>query len=124
MTTESYLNDDPSWLASDHGKDTAESGSATKSAFAGLYPNGFLPSGTAVAKVNGYIVPLDAGASDGSQTFFGCTAEPVKLNANSAPQVGVAVQRMGIVRVARTPFQTGKGKWPTAAPANFVYSTG
>ncbi|MDX3839560.1 hypothetical protein [Streptomyces europaeiscabiei] len=53
QTTESFGQDDQSWLASAHGTDTARSITLDTSAFtAGThYPNGYFPSGLAVGKI-------------------------------------------------------------------------
>lgn len=50
------------WLGSAHAIGNARTETVNVSAFtAGThYPNGFLPSGTAVAKVSGLLVPYDA----------------------------------------------------------------
>lgn len=61
IRTESFGGGDQSWLGSDHATGNARTETVEVSAFtAGThYPNGFLPSGTAVAKVAGLLVPYD-----------------------------------------------------------------
>jgi hypothetical protein len=65
---------DMSWLGSDHGIANARTEIVDISAFtAGThYPNGYLPSGTPVAKVSGALVPYDA--TEGTTTGAGVLA--------------------------------------------------
>lgn len=59
LKTETFGGGDQSWLGSAHGIGNARTETLDISAFtAGThYPNGFIPSGTAVAKVAGVLVP-------------------------------------------------------------------
>lgn len=65
---------DMSWLGSDHGIANGRTEIVDISAFtAGThYPNGYLPSGTPVAKVGGVLVPYDA--TEGTTTGAGVLA--------------------------------------------------
>ena len=62
MKTETINSGDMSWLGSAHGIENARTELLDISAFtAGThYPNGYIPSGTPVAKVGGMLVPYDS----------------------------------------------------------------
>lgn len=61
LVTESFGAGDMKWLGSDHGIANARTETVKVSAFtkATHYPNGYIPSGTPVAKVAGQLVPYD-----------------------------------------------------------------
>ncbi|MCV7354489.1 head decoration protein [Mycolicibacterium fluoranthenivorans] len=79
------------------------------------YPNGFLPSGTAIGKVTatGLFGPYNDAASDGTQTLYGFTyadARFVRQNGTTAAKVGTgAVVNDAIISVGKLPFQSGTG---------------
>lgn len=62
MKTETIGAGDQSWLGSSHGIRECRTEQLNVSAFtAGThYPNGYIPSGTPVAKVGGLLVPYDS----------------------------------------------------------------
>src|SRR5690349_4066809 len=61
LRTETFGAGDQSWLGSAHGIANCRTETLDVSAFtAGThYPNGYIPSGTPVAKVGGLLVPYD-----------------------------------------------------------------
>jgi len=61
LKTETFGGGDQSWLGSTHGIANARTEILDISAFTATthYPNGFIPSGTPVAKVGGLLVPYD-----------------------------------------------------------------
>lgn len=61
LRTETFGAGDQSWLGSDHGIGNCRTETVDISAFTKgtHYPNGYVPSGTAVAKVGGLLVPYD-----------------------------------------------------------------
>lgn len=61
LKTETFGAGDQSWLASTHGIHECRTETVDISAFtkATHYPDGYIPSGTAVAKVGGVLVPYD-----------------------------------------------------------------
>ncbi len=121
ITTKSWGVGDQSWLGSADGTTNGHNGSLLVSAFAGLYPDGYLPSGVAIARLaNGDIVPYDSTASDGSQNFYGCTFTDLEMRSDLTRVAGAILQRAH-VRKGLTPRQSGKGSWPATAPANFIY---
>lgn len=75
QTTESFGQDDQSWLASAHGTDTARSITLDTSAFTSgtHYPNGYFPSGLALGKItaSGKYGPYSNAASDGTEVLAG-----------------------------------------------------
>jgi len=74
-TTETFGQDDQSWLASAHGTSSARTITLDTSAFtAGThYPNGYFPSGLPLGKItaSGLYGPYDNAASDGTETLAG-----------------------------------------------------
>lgn len=79
------------------------------------YPNGYIPSGTAIGKVTvgGLFGPYDDAASDGRQTCYGYTygdVRAIRQNGSTASKVGTgAVVADAIVSVSKLPFQSGAG---------------
>lgn len=84
-TTETFGQDDQSWLASAHGTDTAKTITLDTSAFtpATHYPNGYFPSGLPLGKItaSGLYGPYDNAATDGRETFAGHLFTAVKAPA-------------------------------------------
>lgn len=79
------------------------------------YPNGYIPSGTAIGKVTatGLFGPYNDAASDGTQTCYGFTygdVRAVRQNGTTATKVGTgAVVNDAMISVAKLPFQSGTG---------------
>ncbi|NVC23398.1 potassium transporter [Kocuria salina] len=73
LRSESFGGGDQSWLGSAHGIANCRTETINVSAFtAGThYPDGYIPSGFPVAKVNGLLVPYNAAGADGSQNIAG-----------------------------------------------------
>lgn len=75
QTTESFGQDDQSWLASAHGTDTARSITLDTSTFTSgtHYPNGYFPSGLPLGKITatGKYGPYNNAASDGTEVLAG-----------------------------------------------------
>ncbi len=90
------------------------------------YPNGYIPSGTAVGKVTatGLFGPYDDTASDGRQTCYGFTYSDVRAirqNGTTASKVGTgAVAYDAMVSVAKLPFQSGAGSIDTNGKADLA----
>lgn len=61
FSSETFGNGDQSWLGSAHGIANCRTETIDISAFTAAthFPDGFIPSGTAVAKVAGLLVPYD-----------------------------------------------------------------
>lgn len=74
MKTETFGGGDQSWLGSTHGIANARTEIVDISAFtkATHYPDGYIKSGTPVAKVGGVLVPYDA--TEGTTTGAGVLA--------------------------------------------------
>lgn len=109
---------DQSWLGSAHGIHNCRTELLNVSAFtAGThYPNGFIPSGTPVAKVAGALVPYDS--TEGTTTNAGVLAghlytdQPVVTGADN---FGVPVLDHGRVRTAKVPVGANAFTVPVAA---------
>lgn len=99
---------DQTWLASTHGTDHATTGKLLKSAFtpATYAPNGFLPSGTALALNGaGEYVPYDQAAADGTEVLRGFLLTDQPLVVGSADtHINGPVLYHGRVRKSRLPL--------------------
>ena len=115
LRTETLGTGDQSWLGSTHGIANARTETVDISAFtpATHYPNGYLPSGTAVNAANeGGVVPFTGAA--GQQLGFILTDQTVVGTADfPAP-----VLRHGIINIGRLP---GNFTVPTSGAAGFVF---
>lgn len=105
LKNETFGGGDLSWLGSAHGIANARTEVLDISTFtAGThYPNGYIPSGTPVAKVGGVLVPYDATEATvtgaGVLAGFVLTDQPVVGTAD----FGVPVLDHGRVRTAKLP---------------------
>jgi hypothetical protein len=75
QTTESFGQDDQSWLASAHGTSNARTITLDTSTFTSgtHYPNGYFPSGLPLGKITatGKYGPYNDAASDGTEVLAG-----------------------------------------------------
>lgn len=94
------------WLASKHGVDTAYPVTLDITAFAGLYPDGFIPSGVALGIItaSGKAGPYDNGAADGTETLAGFLLEPLSVKATSPNDVSGALFWHGRVATDELPI--------------------
>lgn len=100
VTRKSYGSGDQTWLGSAHGLRNARSSVLDVSAFtqATHYPDGYIPSGTAVnAADEGAVVPYADAA--GAQLAFVLFDTPV----SGTEDVNAAVLRHGIIKTAQLP---------------------
>ena len=117
LKTETFGAGDQSWLRSTHGLRNAKTEMVDVSAFtAGThYPNGYIPSGTPVAKVGGLMVPYTSAeaTTTGAGVLWGhlLTNQAVVGTANFA----APVFRHGEVVAAKVPQGTDAFTAPVAA---------
>lgn len=108
QTTETFGQDDQSWLGSAHGTDAARPITLDTSAFtAGThYPNGYFPSGLVLGKITatGLYAPYADGASDGTQTAVGFLFTAVKAPSVNTIDVQGALLWHGAVIKANLPI--------------------
>lgn len=73
LKSETYGAGDQSWLGSAHGIHNCRSAVLDISTFteATHYPDGYIPSGTAVADVGDVLVPYNSAGADGSEVLAG-----------------------------------------------------
>lgn len=117
LKTETFGAGDQSWLGSSHGIHECRTEILDVSAFtAGThYPNGYIPSGTPVAKVAGLLVPYTS--AEGTTTNAGVLAgflftdQPVVGTAD----FGVPLLDHGRVKTAKVPQGTDAFTAPVAA---------
>jgi hypothetical protein len=126
MQTRSYQVDDRRWLLAEPDVKLNRTLDPSKFTAGTHYPNGYLPSGTAIAKVTatGLYGPYDATANDGRQTADSLTygsATFIRQDGSTAAKVGIsAVVYDTIVSVGKLPFQTGAGAIDTAGKATLA----
>lgn len=111
-----YQVEDRSWLASQHGVELTPGVTLDISKFtkATHYPNGYIPSGTAIGHITatGLYGPYDDTASDGTNVCAGLLFSSVRAidnGGNTLTSVGGARFIHGAVRVDRLPFTSGAG---------------
>lgn len=113
ITTESYGADSKNWLANRKGLDTMESVTLDLSLFlAAHYVDGFIPSGTVLAKVTatGFYGPYDNAAVDGRTVATGHLFDAVRVtrgNGQTLTKSAAAMLWEGIVVEAKLPLFTG-----------------
>ena len=118
VTTETFGNEDRSWLNSRKGFDTCRSETLDVSAFvaAHLADKGAIPSGTCLAKLSasGLMVPYEPAGSGGAEIGFGLLFSTTKVGSlgsdtdlSTAANVSVAVLWEGIVDESDLPAFTG-----------------
>lgn len=117
LKTETVGTGDQSWLASAHGIRNCRTEQLDISAFtAGThYPNGYIPSGTPVAKVGGLLVPYTS--AEATTTGAGVLAghlftDQVVVGTNDFP---VPLLDHGRVKTAKVPTGTDAFTAPVAA---------
>lgn len=108
VTTESFGQDNQSWLGASHGTDMGRSITLDTSAFtAGThYPNGYFPSGLPLGKItsSGLYGPYNNAASDGTEVLAGFLLTPVKPGSPTTVDVGGVLFEHGRVVEANLPI--------------------
>jgi hypothetical protein len=108
LRTETFGAGDQSWLGSAHAIHEARTETVDISAFtpATHYPNGYLPSGTPVAKVAGLLVPYDK--TEATVTLAGILAGHIltdqPIPAGSTQDFAAPLLDHGRVKVAKVPY--------------------
>jgi hypothetical protein len=117
LVSETIGAGDQSWLDSSHGIHDCRTELLDISTFtAGThYPNGYIPSGTPLAKVGGMVVPYTSaeGTTTGAGIFWGHLLTDQKVVGTN--DFAVAVLQHGRVRSAKVPQGTDAFTVPAAA---------
>lgn len=110
LTTTVTTVDDQRWLGSKHGTDTAFSVTLDLAQFAGLYPDGYIPSGVLLGRLTAtqLVAPYDphTPAADGSQVFLGILLEALGVRAGAGNPVGACFWHGRVLR-ANLPIAEG-----------------
>lgn len=105
--TETFGQDDASWLGSDHGTDMARSITLDTSAFTAAthYPDGYFPSGLPLGQITatGMYGPYNSAAADGTETLAGFLLTSVDAPDVDTTDVVGALLDHGRVIVDRLP---------------------
>lgn len=123
-TTATAAVDDQSWLGSAHGTDATETVTLDVSKFTAQthYPNGVIPSGTAVGKVTatGLYGPYKTEGSDGDDVLVGFTISPAQVE-TGVTRISVGILTTGRVVASKLPFAVdANGKADVAGLIRFV----
>ncbi|MEV3855058.1 head decoration protein [Streptomyces sp. NPDC050095] len=106
-TTETFGQDDQSWLASAHGTDTARTITLDTSAFTPgtHYPGGYFPSGLPLGRITatGKYGPYSGAASDGRETLAGHLFTAVKAPTDNTVDPQGALLWHGAVVLSKLP---------------------
>lgn len=104
LREESYGSGDQTWLGSTHGITNAQTATLDRTALTAAthYPQGYLKSGFALAKVGTKFVPYNAAGSGGTNVLAGFLLFDVGVLAGSDP-IGALLDH-GRVKLARLPF--------------------
>lgn len=117
LKTETIGTGDMSWLDSDHGIGNARTEFLDISTFSSgtNYPNGYIPSGTPVAKVGGVLVPYDS--TEGVTTNAGVLWGHVLTDqvTDGVADFAVPVLKHGRVIASRVPAGANSFTAPVAA---------
>lgn len=107
--TDTFLNDDQSWLGSAHGTSEAESVTLDRTLLAAIFTNGYVPSGVVLAKVTatGRYARYDNAQTDGRETARGLLLTPVALKSGSTTNPQGALFWHGQVVEAKLPTNHG-----------------
>jgi hypothetical protein len=108
MRTETFGQEDQSWLGSSHGTDMARSITLDVSTFTSgtHYPQGFLLSGLALGKITatGKYGPYNDASSDGTEVLAGFLLTSVRVNTlDNTVDVQGALYIHGVVVTAKLP---------------------
>jgi hypothetical protein len=119
LKTETIGSGDQSWLGSSHGIAECRTELLDVSTFtAGThYPNGFIPSGTPLAKVGGVLVPYDSleATTTNAGVLAGFLFTDQRVTASTDPDFAVALLDHGRVKSAKVPSGVQAFTVPVAA---------
>lgn len=117
LSTETFGTGDQSWLGSEHGIENCRTEQLDISAFTSgtHYPNGYIPSGTPLAKVGGLMVPYTS--AEGTTTGAGVLAGHLFTDQRvvGTNDFAVPVLDHGRVRASKVPQGTDAFTAPDAA---------
>ncbi|MFI6444720.1 head decoration protein [Kitasatospora sp. NPDC050543] len=125
LRTETFQQDDPSWLGSAHGTDAPRSITLDTTKFTANthYPNGYFPSGLALGIVTatGKFGPYDDAASDGRQTLVGFLLTTRRAPHTTGAPIVAAMLDHGKVVASRLPIAVdANGKADVAGRIQFL----
>lgn len=119
LTTDTFYQDDQSWLGSAHGTSSCRPVTLDVSAFTEgtHYPDGYFPSGLALGRITatGLYGPYDSGAGDGRQVLAGFLFTAVRAPAANTTDVQGALLEHGKVISGNLPVALSS---PTTAQAS------
>lgn len=111
VRSETFLAEDRSWLASEHGTDAIRSVTLDLSLFteATHYPDGHIPSGVELARVDASVLygPYVPAATNGQQNPIGLLYTSVHVRTGGANNLGAAMFEHGFVVDANLPDANG-----------------
>lgn len=128
VRTDAIGADDQSWMGSRHGTNNARTITLARAAFTAAthYPQGFMKSGTPLARYTtgantGLYGPYTTGATDGSQNLAGFLLTPVSfVTWGSTGNVVAPLLEHGVVYLAKLPL-TVDAAGQSSAPARIWF---
>lgn len=125
IRTETFAQEDQSWLGSAHGTDTARSITLDVSTFTvgTHYPDGFLRAGLPLGKItaSGKYGLYSSGASDGRQTFAGFLFTVVRAPVvNTTPVAGALLLHCFVIE-SKLPAPGVDSAAKTAAAGRIIF---
>lgn len=123
LATETIGTGDQSWLASTHAIWQARSVAPDPEKFStDAFEDGYVPSGTLLAVVDGKAVPFDPEGEDGSELFFGMLFTDQKLPAEGSWPVlwHCAVKSAALPAAAKAAAELLAGASNPAGQVTFV----
>ena len=110
VTTTDYTAENRSWLGSRDGTEVTQSITLDPALFTAAthFPNGYIPSGTVLAKVTatGLYGPYDDSKTNGQEVAEGFLFSSTKVRVGG-PKVGAAIHWRGVIRTAKLPANSG-----------------
>ena len=105
-TEREWVDGDQSWLGSGHGLRNARTETLDISAFTKgtHYPNGYIPSGTTLAKVGGLMVPYNQAGTGGTEVLAGVLLTDLAIPAGSTEDRPIPVLDHGRIKTNLLPF--------------------
>lgn len=101
QTSESFSQEDQTWLGSAHATDTAEPVTLDRSTFTSgtHYPNGYFLSGIPLGKItaSGKYGPYSNAASDGTETLVGLLFCSIDAGSSDVDPVGAMLRHCIVV---------------------------
>ncbi|MFG3710892.1 head decoration protein [Micromonospora sp. NPDC047730] len=110
LQTEAYVVENRAWLGSRDGTEVTQGITLDPALFTAAthFPDGFVPSGTVLAKVTatGFYGPYDNTKTNGQEVAEGFLFNSTPMR-TGGPRVGAPLHWRGVIRTAKLPANSG-----------------